>query len=285
MNPKKLKKLKKRVKKAQQAVHQAPYISELMHDRDLFDDFPEIKYLINNALESDRLLKNGLLPQPLPTLLLPDDIQDTIFKQVNQQYPKGDPLGDQLWNKYSAALPKLDRALRNFRDYLEDTYGMWSYVNAPFAKALADYLNGAPVLEIMAGNGYISKGLRNNNANQQIYTTDSQAWVKENETGKHPVTKIEKLDAVSAIKKYGDQVDYVIMSWAPDKGETDWEVLQLLRQDYPDIKFLVIGEKDGATNSKKFWQEAQLSQDEDLQKVNQQLHSFDLIDEQIYLVK
>lgn len=285
MNPKKLKKLKKRVKKAQQAVHQAPYISELMHDRDLFDDFPEIKYLINNALESDRLLKNGLLPQPLPTLLLPDDIQDTIFKQVNQQYPKGDPRGDQLWNKYSAALPKLDRALRNFRDYLEDTYGMWSYVNAPFAKALADYLNGAPVLEIMAGNGYISKGLRNNNANQQIYTTDSQAWGKENETGKHPVTKIEKLDAVSAIKKYGDQVDYVIMSWAPDKGETDWEVLQLLRQDYPDIKFLVIGEKDGATNSKKFWQEAQLSQDEDLQKVNQQLHSFDLIDEQIYLVK
>lgn len=285
MNPKKLKKLKKRVKKAQQAVHQDPYISELMHDRDLFDDFPEIKYLVNNALESDRLLKNGLLPQPLPTLLLPDDIQDTIFKQVNEQYPKGDPRGDRLWNKYSEALPKLDRALRNFRDYLEDTYGMWSYVNAPFAKALSDYLNGAPVLEIMAGNGYISKGLRNNNANQQIYTTDSQAWVQENETGKHPVTKIEKLDAISAIKKYGEQVDYVIMSWAPDKGESDWEVLQLLRQDYPDIKFLVIGEKDGATNSKKFWQAAQLSQDADLQKVNQQLHSFDLIDEQIYLVK
>ncbi len=285
MNPKKLKKLKKRVKKAQQAVHQSPYISELMHDRDLFDDFPEIKYLVNNALESDRLLKNGLLPQPLPTLLLPDDIQDTIFKQVNEQYPKGDPRGDRLWNKYSEALPKLDRALRNFRDYLEDTYGMWSYVNAPFAKALSDYLNGAPVLEIMAGNGYISKGLRNNNANQQIYTTDSQAWVQENETGKHPVTKIEKLDAISAIKKYGEQVDYVIMSWAPDKGESDWEVLQLLRQGYPDIKFLVIGEKDGATNSKKFWQAAQLSQDADLQKVNQQLHSFDLIDEQIYLVK
>lgn len=285
MNPKKLKQLKKRVKGAQQAVHQAPYISELMRDRDLFDDFPEVKYLINNALESDRLLKNGLLPQPLPTLLLPDDIQDTIFKQVNQQYPQGDPRGDQLWNKYSAALPKLDKSLCNFRDYLEDTYGMWSYVNAPFAKALADYLNGAPVLEIMAGNGYISKGLRNNNANQRIYTTDSQAWTRENETGKHPVTTIEKLDAISAIKKYGDQVDYVIMSWAPDKEEVDWDVLQLLRHDYPDVKFLVIGEQDGATNSKKFWQEAQLSQDEGLQKVNQQLHSFDLIDEQIYLVK
>ena len=67
--------------------------------------------------------------------------------------------------------------------------------------------------------------------------------------------------------------------------ETDWEVLQLLRQDYPDVKLLVIGEKDGATDSKKFWQNAQLSQDEKLQKVNRQLHSFDLIDEQVYLAK
>ena len=285
MNPKKLRKLKKRVKQAHRVIQQSPYITALLHDRDLFDDFPEIKYLINNALESDRLLKNGLLPQPLPTLLLPDDIQDTIFKRVNQQYPQGDPRGDRLWNKYSAALPKLDRALRNFRDYLEETYGMWSYVNAPFAKALADYIDGAPVLEIMAGNGYISKGLRNNYPHQQIYTTDSQAWTTENETGKHPVTTIEKLDAISAIKKYGQQVKFVIMSWAPDKGETDWEVLQLLRSTYPDVNFLVIGEKNGATNSKKSWREAQLSQDAALQKVNQQLHSFDLIDEQIYQVK
>ncbi len=251
MNPKKLKQLKKRVKKAHQIVNEPSYIQELNTYRDLFDDFPPVKYLINNVLESDRLLKNG----------------------------------DKLWNKYSEALPKLDKALRNYRDYLEETYGMWSYVNAPFAKALSDYLGGAPTLEIMAGNGYISKGLRNNNATQKIYTTDSQAWIKENETGKHPVTKIEKLDALEAIKKYGDEVEYVIMSWAPDKGEIDWEVLQLLRSTFPEVKLVVIGEKDGATNSKKFWQEAQLSQDDELQKVNANLHSFDLIDEQIYLAK
>ena len=96
----------------------------------------------------------------------------------------------------------------------------------------------------------------------------------------------EVIDAgVEAIKKYGNQVKYVIMSWAPDKQETDWEVLQLLRKDYPEINLLVIGEKNGATNSKIFWHNAQLSQDEALQKVNRQLHSFDLIDEQIYLAK
>ncbi|MBD5805773.1 SAM-dependent methyltransferase [Lactobacillus sp. 0.1XD8-4] len=285
MNPKKLKQLKKRVKKAHQAVNEPAYIQELNQYRELFDSFPPIKYLINNVLESDRLLKNSLLPQPLPHLLLPDNIQDTIFKQVNAEFPPGDPRGDKLWNKYNDALPKLDQSLRNFRDYLEDTYGMWSYVNAPFAKALSDYLASAPILEIMAGNGYISKGLRNNNASQEIYTTDSQEWVNENETGKHPVTTIEKLDALTAIKKYGNKVKYVIMSWAPDKGNTDWEVLQLLRENYPNVQLLVIGEKDGATNSKKFWQEAHLSQDDALKKVNANLHSFDLIDEQIYLAK
>ncbi|MEY8293232.1 SAM-dependent methyltransferase [Limosilactobacillus caviae] len=285
MNPKKLKQLKKRVKKAHQVVNEPAYIQELTTYRDLFDNFPPIKYLINNVLESDRLLKNGLLPQPLPQLLLPDNIQDTIFQQVNSQFPQGDPRGDKLWNKYSEALPKLDKALRNYRDYLEETYGMWSYVNAPFAKALSDYLAGAPTLEIMAGNGYISKGLRNNDASQKIYTTDNQAWIKENETGKHPVTTIEKLDALAAIKKYGNGIEYVIMSWAPDKGETDWDVLQLLRSEYPEVKLLVIGEKNGATNSKKFWQEAHLSQDDALSKVNANLHSFDLIDEQIYLAK
>lgn len=70
MNPKQLKKLKKQVKKAHQVVKKQPYIEQLMTYRDLFDDFPQIKFLINNVLESDRLIKNGLLPQPLPKLLL-----------------------------------------------------------------------------------------------------------------------------------------------------------------------------------------------------------------------
>ena len=245
MNPKQLKKLKKQVKKAHQVVKKQPYIEQLMTYRDLFDDFPQIKFLINNVLESDRLIKNGLLPQPLPKLLLPDNIQDIIFKKVNEQYLQGNPEGDRLWNRYVDALPKLDRLLRNYRDYLEATYGMWSYVNAPYIKALSEYLHGRPTLEIMAGNGYISSGLRN----------------------LRPAQTIEPLDALAAIKKYGSQVDYVIMSWSPDKLEIDWEVLQLLRKDYPEVKLLVIGEKNGATDSAKFWQNAHLTQDDELKKV------------------
>lgn len=285
MNPKQLKKLKKQYRKAAVASHQSSYIQELKQYGDLFSDVSSVKFLINNALLNDRLLRSGLLPQPLPKMLLPDDIQDTIFRQVNAQYPQGDPQGDRLWSKYTNALPKVDRLLRNYRDYLEDTYGMWSYTNSSFTNALSKYLAGAPVLEVMAGNGYLSKGLRNSNPHQEIYTTDSQAWVQENETGRHPVTTIEKLDALAAVKKYGNDVKFVLMSWAPDKGEQDWELLQLIRQNYPDLQLLVIGEKNGATNSAAFWKNAQLAQPADLQQVNQYLKTFDLIDEQIYLAK
>lgn len=284
MKLKKKKQLKKRLKKLHQKTAAAPYIQQLTRYADLFADVPAVKFLISNVIESDRLIKNGLLPQQLPTLLLPDDIQDRIYQQLAAKYPAGDPTGDHLWNQYTAALPTVDRLLRNYRDYLEETYGMWSYTNAPFIAALSDYLAGQPVLEIMAGNGYISRGLRQHNPRQTVITTDSKAWVAENQTGRHPVTAVEKLDACAAIKKYGDSVDYVIMSWSPDKVEIDWQVLQLLRHQFPQVKLLVIGEKNGATNSPRFWKEARLSQD-GLAAVNDHLRSFDLIDEQVYLAQ
>lgn len=284
MKAKQLKKLKKQYRASHHSPKQTPYIKQLEQYQQEYDAFPAIKYLINNALENDRLIQRGLLPQPLPLMQLPDDIQDQVFKYVNDQYPAHDPQGDQLWQRLSADLPKLDKLLRDFRDYLEDRYGMWSYTNTAFISALSDFLDNAPVLEVMAGNGYLSKGLRQKRPAQVIYTTDNQAWIKENETGKHPVTTIEKLDAISAVEKYGQQVDYVIMSWAPDKGESDWQLLQFIRQHYPKLKLLVIGEKNGATNSKTFWKQAQLSQD-GLEKVNANLKSFDLIDEQVYLAQ
>ncbi|WP_304249528.1 SAM-dependent methyltransferase [Limosilactobacillus gastricus] len=285
MNPKKLKQLKKQHRKAILQPRQSTYIQQLTQYGELFQDFPRIKYLINLILVNDRLMQDQLLPQPVVKMLLPDDIQDEIFTYLNQHYPSGDPTGDRLWEEYSEALPKLDRLLRNYRDYLEATYGMWSFTNTKFISALSKYLQGAPVLEIMAGNGYISKGLRDLNHQQTIITTDDQSWTKENETGKHPVVKVQNYSAIDAIKTFYDQVDYVIMAWAPDKGDADWQVLQLIRQTYPELKLLVIGEYQGATNSQQFWQTAQLSQPDAFQPLNQALQSFDLIDEQIYLAQ
>lgn len=283
MNPKKLRQLKKATKKAH-SNSPAPYIEQLTHYRDLFDAVPQVKYLLNAALLDDQLLKSGLLPQPLPKLLLPDDIQTTIYNQLAAKYPQGDVKGDRLWDQYTAALPKVDHLLRDYRDYLEETYGLWSFTNVAFVASLSDYLKGAPVLEVMAGNGYLSKGLKDKRPTQTVITTDSTAWVKENQTGRRPVTQIEPLDAIAAVDKYASKVKYVLMSWAPDKGEADWDLLNHLRTNYPDVKLLVIGEKNGATNSKRFWKEARLTQ-VGLEKVNANLRSFDLIDEQVYLVE
>ncbi|KRN80451.1 hypothetical protein IV52_GL000025 [Fructilactobacillus lindneri DSM 20690 = JCM 11027] len=160
------KKLIKKLKKNNQIKKQTPtYIEQLNQYRTDFNDYPEIKFLLNNALMADHLLSLGKLPQEIPNLELPDDIQDKIYQQINAKYPLGDPRGDQEWDKISAKLPKVDQQLRSFRDYLEDQYGMWAYISSSFTNQLAKYLDGKPTLEVMAGNGYISKGLRDNQAN------------------------------------------------------------------------------------------------------------------------
>ncbi|WP_461239846.1 SAM-dependent methyltransferase [Paucilactobacillus sp. N302-9] len=281
MTPKQLKKLKKQFRQSKPS----DYITQMNQYLTLFENFPSVKYLINNVLESDRLLKNGLLPQPLPQLILPDNLQDQIYAYINEHYDLGDPKGDQLWNQFVDALPKLDRLLRNFRDYLEQTYGMWSYVNAPFVSDLSKYIAGRNTLEVMAGNGYISSGLRNLNRGQTIFTTDNQAWRSENATGNHPVTQIEKLDALSAFEKYKSQIDFVIMSWSPDKLTIDWQLLQAIRDSKLDITLITIGEQDGATGSHEFWSNAHYIEPEMAAKLSTHLKTFDLIDEQVYLVK
>lgn len=281
MNPKQRKRLKKVIKQHRQ-VKPNDYISALTNYRDLFDAFPAIKFLINNVLESNRLLQNGLLPQPLPKLLLPDNIQDTIFTAIQSKYAPGDPIGDQQWSLYTTALPKLDQLLRNYRDYLEATYGMWSYTNSLFIKQLSQLIDGNPVLEVMAGNGYISKGLKNLNPHQTVITTDNQAWTTENETGNHPVTAIEPLDALTAFEKYQAKIKYVIMSWAPDKQTTDWELLQKMRTSKQAVKLLVIGEQNGATNSTSFWDNVNIVANQQIDQINTQFESFDLINEKLF---
>lgn len=282
MNPKQKKKLLKKAR-ANQVAKPNDYIASMMHYNTLYSDFPSIKILINNVLQADRLLKQGLLPQTLPTLLLPDDIQDVIFKQLNAQFPAGDPEGDRKWNELSNALPDLDKKLRDFRDYLETRYGMWAYISAPVAKDIADFINGRPTLEVMAGNGYLSKGLRDNH--QTVFTTDSKDWTKENETGKHPVTQVEKLSASEAFDKYHDQVSVIVMVWSPDGLDIDWQLLQQIREVDKDYDFIVIGEKNGATDSKAFWQNAKLLETPEVTALNRHFNHFDLIHDQVYLVK
>ncbi|MFC6182251.1 SAM-dependent methyltransferase [Lactiplantibacillus daowaiensis] len=285
MNPKKLKQLKKRAKK--QSTASTPYIVQMQAYRELFQHDPQILILINHVLEADRLMAAGLAPQPLPVLQVPDDFQDQLFKRINAQYAMDDPKGDAEWNQLSAALPAVDQHLRDFRDYIEDQYGMWAYISAPFLKDLADFVGNGPVLEVMAGNGYISKGLKRLHPSQTVITTDSKAWTKEkdNQTGKQPVTSIEGLDAVSAFEKYAADIDYVIMAWSPDKLAIDWDLLQAMRASDHQVPLICIGEKYGATGSKAFWDHADYQAGPAIEQLNAHYRPFDLIHDQVYVIK
>ena len=112
--------------------------------------------------------------------------------------------------------------------------------------------------------------------------TDSFDWSKQDVTRPDPWTKVENLDATSAVEKYADVMDVIIMEWAPDTSEDDWEVLQKLRTMCWPGEFIVIGERNGATNSEKFWDECRLEEPEDL---NQRHERFDFIDDRVYLVR
>ncbi|MFC6275162.1 SAM-dependent methyltransferase [Levilactobacillus tangyuanensis] len=283
MNPKKLRRLKKQVRHQPTPLAQQDYLSRIKAYYRDFGEYSAIKALLSNIILADRILSTGKLPQQLPLLQLPDDTQDVIFQHINATYPAGDPTGDQLWNHLTDLLPQLDHDLRSFRDYLENHYGMWAYTSEPVVNDLAEFVGDRSVLEVMAGNGYISKGLRD--AGKTVYATDSQSWTAENETGRHTLTPIEPLTALEAFEKYQNDVGVVVMSWSPDGVPVDWELLQAIRASAADVDFVVIGEKDGATDSAAFWQHAELLDNPTVHQLNRHFTPIDLVRDQVYLVK
>lgn len=283
MNGKKLKKIRQQARITKKRSTTNNYLDDIRKYDTLFQDFPQISFLTHNVLESDRLISQGLPPQSLPLLQIPDNFQDTLFQAILKKYPMGDSRGDALWNQYTQALPNLDKQLRSFRDYLEAHYGMWAYIAAPFLKDLAHFINGAPTLEVMAGNGYISAGLQQ--LGQPIIATDSKDWTKENETGKHALTDIEPLSALNAWEKYQRQIKFVIMSWSPDGVPVDWQLLKAIRESNSDVQLICIGEKFGSSGSRQFWKNASYVDPEGTKKLNQHFSHFDLVHDQVYLIQ
>ncbi|MCF6515272.1 SAM-dependent methyltransferase [Lactobacillus sp. S2-2] len=248
-----------------------------------YKNFPQLSFLINHVLQADFFLKINKLPQDIPSLSIPENMQNIIYHQIMEDSLLNKTEKESKWEQLSNDLPKLENNLRNFRDYLSETYGMWAYISSLFVSHLANYVDGKKGLEVMAGNGYISKGLKEHH--QDIIATDDLSWVKENETGKHLVTKVENLSAMEAFEKYKDQIEYLIMCWSPDGIEIDVELLEAIRNYHRDIPLIVIGEKDGATNSKKFWNIANFIDDAKINELNNYYSHFDLIQDKIYLIK
>ncbi|AIM63436.1 hypothetical protein [Weissella ceti] len=224
----------------------------------------------------------GFLPPKIDDLTITENDIELLQQHVLQQFPTDMAAGNQYWQELIEPLEMLDETLSELRDVLMTTFDMYHYPNEVFMHQLDAYIGQASVLEIMAGQGYLSAGLRALNPARELVATDDQSWEKQ--PGDHimPVTDVLNMDALDALNKYGQASDVILMSWAPDTDDIDMQVLNWVRVNAPKAKLLVIGEKHGATNSREFWQEAQLT---DLTELNDALTSFDLIDEKIYLAR
>lgn len=202
-------------------------------------------------------------------------------KEITSFMENNTALNEIEFQAMTAHLEKFDQNLGDFRSYLQTRFGYWATITQDFVQELSLAFPEQSFLELMAGNGYLSKGLRD--LDVETYCTDDLSWSQYNQTGNLKTTAVESLDAISALEKYGSKVDNVLLAWSPDREDIDYKVLQKIRE--MDINFLVIGEKYGATNSKEFWDAAQLVDDPRIQRVNQVYSRYDLVHDQLYLVK
>ncbi|MFL2019183.1 SAM-dependent methyltransferase [Weissella hellenica] len=257
------------------------YLSELLSYQTIFQPIKSVNQLIEQVSQTIDAINQGFLPAQLSTLEVSDSMILDVQRYVVDKFPSQPAKGNALWGKLSESLEAVDFLVRHLRDALIEYFSMYGYVSTPFIQDLSTYLAGKPVLELMAGHGYLSAGLRSLNPDQVIIATDSQLWREQPDiTLDQPVTAVENMTGIAALEKYGQEVAVIIMSWAPDTSTADWELLQVIRKNYSVKKMLVIGEYQGATNSKVFWQQAKLKP-----VLATHHHTFDLIDEQVYEVE
>lgn len=122
--------------------------------------------------------------------------------------------------------------------------GYYARATKSFASMVAGFKLGT-VLDLFAGAGYMAKSFRE--AGIPTIATDDYSWGFEGPA--------EKLDALSAIRKYGDQIQTVLLAWVPPEDTIDMAVYELVRAEYPHLNIMVISEGPyGCTGSYDFAQ-------------------------------
>lgn len=258
------------------------YVQTLADFFSAFDQVPRIQNKIKNVMNAFEQINQGYLPPKLVDIEITEADIDALQSNVLTRYPNNPEEGNAYWESMIARLENLDGILSYTRDILMSDFDMYNYANVEFVTALNDYIGKRSVLELMAGQGYITAGLRALNSERLTIATDNQSWL--DQPGEHidPVTEVLNEDAITALENHASNVDVILMSWAPDTDDIDWRVLSWIREHAPMVEFIIIGEKNGATNSERFWRETELTP---LNELNKSLKSFDLIDEKVYIAR
>ena len=131
------------------------------------------------------------------------------------------------------------------RDHYTREYG-FVYLYEKFVNDLAEYLKGKKVLSIMSGSCTLEKHLKDRGVD--IICTDSGEWydIPEYREWTRNTIPVEMLDAVEAIHKYGNDVDYVLCSWPPYNESGAYDAIMAMREaTNPNLTMIYIGEDVG----------------------------------------
>jgi predicted nicotinamide N-methyase len=157
-------------------------------------------------------------------------------------------------------------------------------LNKKYLDELSNFLKDKKVLEVMAGNGILSTLLKERGVNiisTDIAPGDGNSYELINVFDKD----IETLDAVSAIRKYGKDMDYVIMSWPPYDEPYATEVMQAIKEVNDNIIVIYIGETEGGcTADYRFFEMVDLIIDEKFKSVQREYSSWSFIHDMPFLV-
>lgn len=156
-----------------------------------------------------------------------------------------------------SAAPQLlavDEHLSLWRQAVATQFGVWHVYSQAWLTDLRRYLAKHPgrILELMAGNATLSAELPGATA------VDNFKWSGQLNERPKPWTAVVTSDAQAYVAQHCHEFSTIIWAWAPDTSELDWQIYQTLVAQKWHGQLIVIGEKNGATGSKAFWQHAPL---------------------------
>jgi hypothetical protein len=133
--------------------------------------------------------------------------------------------------------------------------GYYAKVTRKFAKSLARVVGNGTLLDPMAGKGYLVKALRDEGV--KTIGTDDNSWQLSQ--------GLEQMDAQDALRKYGDSITHLAIVWAPYDNTIDAKLVQMVKDDYPHVTIVNVGEPyGGCTGSDRFWDEVIISSNQPL---------------------
>jgi hypothetical protein len=181
-------------------------------------------------------------------------VQDYIDHIARGEIPPEPPDGltedGFSYDSYTRTMGEFDSHIDYIRKRSEllEKHKIYFTLDQIWTRELAEWIGKRVVLEIMGGRGFLGKALSQFGVG--IFVTDDHSWKLPNVAScVHPVIRV---DAINAVKIYGNHSDILLVCWPPYGEETIVEAIQLWGSEKPIV---YIGEgSGGCTAPEEFFQ-------------------------------